>query len=153
MLSIRSHLESFVNTRDSQGPAERGGTFRTGHLVGLMPSASRIVLRADAGSLRQQWCVQPGYYRSKSSTSSPAFDAHIRTITEIPALVIDDHGCYFLRRKRNFLVSANFDDAALARDNLIETPAVLELDRDYLISDTRLPTLFQTIETRLRNWI
>jgi len=67
--------------------------------------------------------------------------------------VIDDYGCYFLGRKGNLLVSANFDDAALARDNLIETPAVLEPDRDYLISDTRLPTSFQTVETGLRNWI
>jgi len=42
--------------------------------------------------------------------------------------VIDDHGCYFRRGKRNLLVSPYFDDAALAGDNLIETPSVFELD-------------------------
>jgi len=43
-------------------------------------------------------------------------------------LVIDDYGCYFLRRKRNLLEPSNFDDATFARDNLIETPAVFEVD-------------------------
>jgi hypothetical protein len=43
---------------------------------------------------------------------------------EIPALVIDEHSFYFLRRKRNLSVPPHFDDAALARDNLIEIPAV-----------------------------
>lgn len=61
MLSIRSHLEPFVNSRHPQGFAEHGGTFRTGHLVGLVPPASRIVLGADASSLRQPYCVLPGY--------------------------------------------------------------------------------------------
>jgi len=42
--------------------------------------------------------------------------------------VIDDHGCYFFRGKRNLFVSSHFDDAALAGDNLIETLSVLELD-------------------------
>ena len=60
--------------------------------------------------------------------SSSAFDAHVGFFPEIPALVIDAHRCYFLGRKRNFLVSSNFDNAAFAGDNLVEAPAVSELD-------------------------
>ena len=89
----------------------------------------------------------------KSGRSSSALYTYVRRLPEIPALVIDDHRFYFLRRKRNLLVSSHFDDAALAGDNLIETPAVLELNRDYLIPDTRLPASFQLAETGLRNRI
>jgi len=68
-------------------------------------------------------------------------------------LVTDDHGLYFLRRKRNLIVSSDFDDAALAGSNLIEMPAVLELDCDYpdIGSDSCLPTSFQIVEAGLTN--
>src|SRR5215472_2858401 len=88
--------------------------------VGCWGGASRT------GSL--PWLATHTADESKSSTGSPAFDAYVRTISEIPSLVIDDHGCYFLRGKRNLFVSSHFDDAALAGDNLIETPSALELD-------------------------
>lgn len=44
MLSIRSHLESFVDSRDAQGFAECGGTFRTGRLVGHRDSSAASCL-------------------------------------------------------------------------------------------------------------
>jgi len=34
---------------------------------------------------------------------SPALDAYVRRFSEIPVLVIDYHGLYLLRRKRNLL--------------------------------------------------
>jgi hypothetical protein len=42
--------------------------------------------------------------------------------------VIDAYGCDFLRRKRDFLVSSDLYDAALAGNNLAEMPAVPEID-------------------------
>jgi hypothetical protein len=64
----------------------------------------------------------------RSGGSSPAFDADVRTVPEIPALVVDADGSHVLRSKRNFGVSPDLDNAALAYDNLIETPAVFQLD-------------------------
>jgi hypothetical protein len=42
--------------------------------------------------------------------------------------VVDADGSEVFRSKRDFRVAPDLDDAALAYDNLIETPAVLELD-------------------------
>lgn len=64
----------------------------------------------------------------ESSGCRPAFDSCVRPVPEIPAVVIDAHGCDFLRRKRDFLVSSDLDDAALAGNNLVEMPAVPEVD-------------------------
>lgn len=64
----------------------------------------------------------------ESSGCRPAFDSCVRPVPEIPAVVIDAHGCDFLRRKRDFLVSSDLDDAALAGNNLVEMPAVPEID-------------------------
>jgi len=88
-----------------------------------------------------------------SGGSRSALDAYVRRLSEIPVLVIDDHRLYFLWRKRNLLVSSDLNDAALAGNNLIEAPAVLEFDCDYLIPDTRFPASFQFLETGLRNRI
>jgi len=89
----------------------------------------------------------------KSSGSSSAFGARVRALSEIPALVIDHHGCYFLRGKWDSLESSNLYDAALAGKNLIERSPVLEFDGDHLIPDTCFPASLQMIKTRPRNWI
>jgi hypothetical protein len=65
---------------------------------------------------------------TRSSGSSPAFAACVRRIPKIPALVVDAHGSHFIRRKRNFGVSPDLYNAALAHNNLIETSAVLKFD-------------------------
>lgn len=64
----------------------------------------------------------------ESSGCGPAFDSCVRPVPEIPAVVIDAYGCDFLRRKRDFLISSDLDDAALAGNNLVEMPAVPEID-------------------------
>jgi hypothetical protein len=66
-------------------------------------------------------------------------------------LVVDAHGSHILRGKRNFGVTPDLDNAALAYDNLFEASAVLELHCDDLVSHTGFRSSFQLIETRLGN--
>jgi hypothetical protein len=40
----------------------------------------------------------------KLRRSSPAFDAYVRALPEVPVLVIDDHGLYFLRGEGNLIM-------------------------------------------------
>jgi hypothetical protein len=65
--------------------------------------------------------------------------------------MIYDYGCDILRRKRNLLKSTDLDNTALARNHLIERPAVLEFHRDNLVTDARLRNARQVIDTSTRN--
>jgi len=126
----------------------------------MTDSAEHEGPRGVEGSGRYLADLSPGWTPTatesvcgKSNSVTPAFDAYVRSIPEIPVFVIDDYGCYFLRRKRNLFVSANFDDATFTRYNLVETRAILKLDRNYLITETCLPMSFQINETFLRDAI
>jgi hypothetical protein len=88
---------------------------------------------------------------ARLSGSGPAFGAYVRTIPEIPALVVDAHGSNVIGSKRNFGVTPDLDNAALAYDNLFEASTVPELHCDDLVSHTGLRSSFQLIETRFRN--
>jgi hypothetical protein len=92
-----------------------------------------------------------GLQAARLSGSGPAFGAHVRTIPEIPALVVDAHGSNVLRNKRNFGVTPDLDNAALAYDNLFEASTVLKLHCDDLVSDAGFRSSFQLIETGFRN--
>ena len=95
-----------------------------------VPSTLTKTEIAAEKKLRRNWLgsVSSQYLGNKSGSGSPALDAGVRTIPEIPTLVVDADGSDVLRSKRNFRVAPDLDNAALAYDNLIETPAVLELD-------------------------
>src|ERR1700719_2509055 len=59
--------------------------------------------------------------------------------------------CHVIRRKRNFLIATDLDDAALAGNDLVEKSTVLEFYRDNLITDPGLFTSIQVIDTSTRN--
>jgi len=114
---------------DPRGLAELSAAESGRYLTDLSPGGTHT---ADESSCAGRTVAQHNsvfqWREEKSGGCSPAFATYVRTIPEIPALVINDHGCYLLRGKRNLLVSSHFDDAALAGDDLIETPSALELD-------------------------
>ena len=112
--------------REAAGSGRRGGTSRTIPLVGLIEPMS--LLCWPGHSSPQQAISMPLGERLNSSGSCPAFYPYVGSIPEIPALVIDDDGCYFPGVKRDLFVSSNFDDATFTGDNLVEAPAVFELD-------------------------
>src|SRR6267143_2842985 len=89
---------------------------------------------------------------ARSSSRSPALYAYIRPLSEIPALVIEVYRNHVLRRKRNFLIPTDLDDAAFTGDDLIESSSVLEFHRDNLITDACFFCLFQDVDTSTRNW-
>lgn len=89
---------------------------------------------------------------ASGSGSGPGFGTHARRTSEIPVFVIDTDGCYVARRKRDFLITPDFDNAALARDNLIEGCTIPELHGNHLIADARFSCLFQEIEKTTGNW-
>jgi hypothetical protein len=77
-------------------------------------------------------------------------EAHFRSAAEIPTLVVDVHGRYFLWSKGNFLEPADFDDAAFTGDDLIEGPAVPEFHGDHLIANTGLSCSLQLVDEAVR---
>jgi len=76
----------------------------------------------------------------------PALDACVRSISEIPTLVIDSHRCYVISCKRNFFVTSDLYDAALTGGDLVERSAVLEFHRDNLITDAGFRVSFERID-------
>jgi hypothetical protein len=112
----------------------------------LTSTRTKILARKVVRAARED-----GPEGARLSGSGPAFGAYIRTIPEIPALVVDAHGSNVLRNKRNFGVTPDLDNAALAYDNLFEASTVLKLHCDDLVSDTGFRSSFQLIETGFRN--
>jgi hypothetical protein len=55
------------------------------------------------------------------------------------------------RSKKNFIISTNLDEAALARKDLVEKSNVLEIHRNDLITHACLRIPFQAIGTSPRN--
>jgi hypothetical protein len=66
--------------------------------------------------------------------------------------VVDVHRGYFFRSKGNFLEPADFDDAALAGDNLIEGATVAEFHGDDLIAYAGLSCSLHVVDKALRYW-
>lgn len=92
-----------------------------------------------------------GKERLSSPASRSRLEAGIRTVPEIPCLVINADGPDFTRGERNLVVSADLDDAAFTHNRLVETPTVFQFDGDNLISGTRLRSLPQIREALLWN--
>ena len=89
---------------------------------------------------------------ASGSGSGPGLGAHVRSASEIPALVIDANSCYVARCKGDFLIAPDFYNAPLARDTLIEGSSVSELHGNDLIADARFSSLFQEIEKTTGDW-
>src|ERR1700676_3481679 len=102
-------------------------------------------------SERNRFRVKSDYPQKRLCGRSPILDPCVRHSSEIPTLVIDSYQRHVIRRKRNLLVPTDLNDAALARNDLVEESAVLEFYRDNLITDPCLFTSIQVIDTSTRN--
>jgi len=110
--------------------------------------------RTESRQARKHFCLSV-FYRAApaagTSGGSPTLAACVRAVPEIPTLVIHAYRCHVIRRKRNFRIPADLDNAALAHDDLLESSAVFEFHRDNLVADTCLFSLFQVIDASTRN--
>src|SRR5260370_29286955 len=96
--------------------------------------------------------LRPTSEPSRFGTRSSTFAASVRSISEIPTLVINAHRRNVVSRKRNLLVPPDFYNAALTRGDLIKRSAVYEFHRNYLITDACFLTSCQMIDKPGGNW-
>jgi hypothetical protein len=89
---------------------------------------------------------------SRSSGRSPTLGASVRSIPEIPTLMINAHRRNVFSRKRNLFETPDLYNAALTRGDLIERSTVDEFHGNYLITDACLFIPFQMIDKSGGNW-
>ena len=111
----------------------------------------RAVADKDSVTFQFQPQMPAGEGFRWSSFGSIGLAACVRDISEIPPPVIDGYRRHFIRLKRNFLVPADLYNAALTRNDLLESSTVPEFKRNHLITYACLCSSFQEVDKLTRS--